>query len=193
MSTVDPTAGRSSHADSPIMQQADRLGELLLQQRRRMLTVESCTGGGIGQVVTAVDGSSDWFDRAYVTYSNRAKTDMVGVPTELIQTHGAVSEAVALAMLQGAMQHCDADCGVAVTGIAGPAGGTADKPVGSVCFAWQVRAAAGQSGGAAAGADANRAGSIVLTARFDGDRHAVRQATIHRALAGLIKLLTRQA
>ena len=192
MSTVASTAGRSSEADSPMIRQAARLGELLLQQRRRMLTVESCTGGGIGQVVTAVDGSSDWFDRAYVTYSNRAKTDMVGVPAELIQTHGAVSEAVALAMLQGAMQHCDADCGVAVTGIAGPAGGTADKPVGSVCFAWQVRVA-GQSGGTATGADANRAGSVVLTARFDGDRHAVRQATIHRALAGLIALLTRQA
>ena len=191
MSTVASTAGRSSDADSPIMRQAAQLGELLLQQQRRMLTVESCTGGGIGQVVTAVGGSSDWFDRAYVTYSDRAKTDMVGVPAELIQTHGAVSEAVALAMLQGAMQRCDADCGVAVTGIAGPAGGTADKPVGSVCFAWQVRAA-GQSGGTAAGADANRADSVVLTARFDGDRHAVRQATIHQALAGLIKLLTRQ-
>jgi nicotinamide-nucleotide amidase len=139
----------------------------------RLATAESCTGGLIAAACTDRAGSSDWFERGFVSYSNAAKTDMLGVAAALIEACGAVSEAVAIAMAQGALQHSAADLAVAVTGIAGPAGGSADKPVGTVWLAWAGRDAQAQ---------------VWVRAeqhRFAGDRGQVRSATVLRALAGL--------
>ncbi|WP_018871985.1 CinA family protein [Thioalkalivibrio sp. ALJ16] len=146
------------------------LGERLLGRGERLCTVESCTGGGIAQAMTDVPGSSQWFECGWVAYSNAAKTRMVGVPAELIEQHGAVSEAVARAMVEGGLAHCDADLALSVTGIAGPGGGSADKPVGTVCFGWQER-----------GQDAR-----IETRHFEGERHDVRLQAMLHALSELL-------
>ncbi len=137
-----------------------------------MATAESCTGGLIAGACTEVSGSSDWFERGFVTYSNAAKTELLGVPAELIGQHGAVSEPVARAMAAGALAHSPAHLAGAVTGVAGPTGGSADKPVGTVWFGW-----------------ATPAGTVTEHQRFDGDRAAVRAATVRHALAGLLQRL----
>ncbi len=137
-----------------------------------MATAESCTGGLIAGACTEVSGSSEWFERGFVTYSNAAKTELLGVPVELIAQHGAVSEPVARAMAAGALAHSPAQLAVAVTGVAGPTGGSADKPVGTVWFGW-----------------ATPAGTFTEHQRFDGDRAAVRAATVRHALAGLLQRL----
>jgi nicotinamide-nucleotide amidase len=137
-----------------------------------MATAESCTGGLIAGACTDASGSSDWFERGFVTYSNAAKTELLGVPAELIEAHGAVSEPVARAMAAGAILHAPVQLTVAVTGVAGPTGGSADKPVGTVWFGW-----------------ATPAGSFTEHRRFDGDRAAVRAATVRHALAGLLQRL----
>ena len=145
----------------------------LLQVRGWMLaTAESCTGGLIAARCTDLAGSSQWFERGFVTYSNAAKTELLGVPAQLITRHGAVSDAVACAMVSGAAQRARAQACVAVTGIAGPTGGSPDKPVGTVWLAWSV-------GG--------QLSSEHCT--FGGDRNAVRQATVRHALQGLIDRL----
>ena len=144
----------------------------LLARRHMLATAESCTGGMIAAACTDLAGSSQWFERGFVTYSNEAKTDLLGVPAGLIANHGAVSEPVARAMALGAVAHSRAQVAVAVTGIAGPTGGTADKPVGTVWFGWNVN------------------GTITTaTRRFDGDRAAVRQQTLAWACARLNALL----
>ncbi|PZO18304.1 MAG: damage-inducible protein CinA [Burkholderiales bacterium] len=137
-----------------------------------MATAESCTGGLIAGACTDLGGSSEWFERGFVTYSNAAKTELLGVPAELIAQHGAVSEAVARAMAAGALIHSPAQLAVAVTGVAGPTGGSADKPVGTVWFGW-----------------ATPAGTFTEHQRFAGDRAAVRAATVRHALAGLLQRL----
>lgn len=137
-----------------------------------MATAESCTGGLIAGACTDVSGSSDWFERGFVTYSNAAKTELLGVPAELIEEHGAVSEPVARAMAAGAAAHSPAQLTVAVTGVAGPTGGSADKPVGTVWFGW-----------------ATPAGTFTEWQCFKGDRAAVRAATVQHALAGLLQRL----
>ncbi|MDM7944242.1 MAG: CinA family protein [Hydrogenophaga sp.] len=137
-----------------------------------MATAESCTGGLIAGACTDLSGSSDWFERGFVTYSNAAKTELLGVPAKLIERHGAVSEAVARAMAAGALAHSPARMAVAVTGVAGPTGGSADKPVGTVWFGW-----------------ATPAGTFTECRRFDGDRAAVRAATVQHALTGLLQRL----
>ncbi|AOF87985.1 amidohydrolase, PncC family domain protein [Hydrogenophaga sp. RAC07] len=137
-----------------------------------MATAESCTGGLIAGACTDVSGSSDWFERGFVTYSNAAKTELLKVPADLIRQHGAVSEPVARAMASGALAHSPAQLAVAVTGVAGPTGGSVDKPVGTVWFGW-----------------ATPAGSFTEHQRFDGDRAAVRAATVRHALAGLLQRL----
>ena len=137
-----------------------------------MATAESCTGGLIAGACTDLAGSSAWFERGFVTYSNAAKIELLGVDAALINTHGAVSEAVARAMASGALQRSHAQVSVAVTGVAGPTGGSADKPVGTVWFGW-----------------ATPAGVSAEHQRFDGDRAAVRQATVAHALAGLLARL----
>lgn len=148
------------------------LAAALLARGAQMATAESCTGGLIAGACTEIAGSSDWFERGFVSYSNQAKTEMLGVDAALIAAHGAVSEAVALAMARGAVAHSRAQCSVAVTGVAGPGGGSAAKPVGTVWFGWSVD---GQS-------DAE-------CVRFDGDRAAVRQQTVEHALKGLLRRL----
>jgi nicotinamide-nucleotide amidase len=146
---------------------------LMLAERLRargwfMAAAESCTGGLIAAACTSVAGSSDWFERGFVTYSNEAKTGLLGVPAALIAAHGAVSEEVARAMVQGALAHAPVQLAVAVTGIAGPGGAVPGKPVGTVWLAW----------GTAAGVQAERL-------QLGGDRSAVRAGTVHAALRRL--------
>lgn len=137
-----------------------------------MTTAESCTGGMIAAACTDLSGSSNWFERGWVTYSNAAKITELGVPAQLIAEHGAVSEPVARAMAAGALQHAPAQVSVAVTGVAGPTGGSADKPVGTVWFGW-----------------ATPAGVISEVQHFSGNRAAVRAATVQHALKRLLALL----
>lgn len=155
--------------DAELEALAARLGAALLRKSMTVSTAESCTGGWVAKTITDVPGSSQWFDRGYVTYSDAAKQALLGVTAAQLDAHGAVSEAVAAAMAAGARAAAQADCAVAVSGIAGPAGGMPDKPVGTVCFAW-----AGPTG--------------VVTARehFAGDRDAVRRRSVACALARLL-------
>ncbi|HXE39653.1 MAG TPA: CinA family protein [Azonexus sp.] len=152
---------------------AQELGCTLLARGEWLAVAESCTGGWLAQSVTAIAGSSGWFDRGFVTYSNAAKVDMLGVPETTIDRHGAVSEATARAMAQGVLAHSQADWAVAITGIAGPSGGSPEKPVGTVCFAW-----AAKDGGCEA-----------QTCHFAGDRGAVREQSVRHALSGLLQRL----
>ncbi len=115
---------------------AAEVGALLLANGQKLAIAESCTGGWVAQCLTAIVGSSDWFERGFVTYSNDAKQEMLGVARETLDRHGAVSVATAQAMAQGALRRSRADWSVAITGIAGPTGGSPDKPVGTVCFGW---------------------------------------------------------
>lgn len=149
------------------------LADLMLKRQWMLATAESCTGGMIAAACTDLAGSSAWFERGFVTYSNEAKTDMLGVPAELIATHGAVSQPVARAMASGALQHSKAQVALSVTGIAGPSGGSPDKPVGTVWFGW-----------------ATPDGVWSDMQRFDGDRAAVRAATLRHSLTRLVELLT---
>lgn len=149
------------------------LSERLLARGWQLATAESCTGGLIAAACTELSGSSAWFDRGFVTYSNQAKTDLLGVSEAMLATHGAVSEAVARAMAEGALQRAGVDISVAVTGIAGPTGGSVDKPVGTVWLAWAVR---GEP-------------STARCCLFKGDRAAVRTQTCEMALSGLMDRL----
>ena len=140
-----------------------------------LASAESCTGGMIGAAITDIAGSSAWFDRGFITYSNEAKIELLGVSAELIATAGAVSEVVAHAMAAGALAHSRANASVSVTGIAGPGGATAGKPVGMICFGW-----------------AFRDGPVTTETRyFDGDRAAIRAETVRHSLQGLIDRLRR--
>jgi nicotinamide-nucleotide amidase len=154
------------------MEECRVLATLLLSDKQMLATAESCTGGLIAGACTDLAGSSDWFERGFVTYSNQAKTEMLGVDAQLIDTHGAVSEPVARAMAQGALQHSRAQVSVAVTGVAGPGGGSTDKPVGTVWFAWALPW-----------------GVTSEVQHFAGDRAAVRAATVAHALHRLTALL----
>lgn len=149
-----------------------RLAGLLLAQGQMMATAESCTGGMIAAACTDLAGSSAWFERGFVSYSNEAKTELLGVPAALIAEHGAVSEPVVRAMAQGALQHSRAQVAVAVTGVAGPGGGSDSKPVGSVWFGW-----------------ATPAGVVTQLCRFEGDRQSVRLACVQHAMQRLAELL----
>ena len=155
--------------DEEILAAAQALADSLAQQRLLLTTAESCTGGGIAETLTGIAGASAWFDRGFVTYSNEAKLSMLGVSQSTLDRFGAVSEATALEMARGAISHSGAHVSEAVTGIAGPDGGTPDKPVGTVWIAW------GQKLGYA---EARRF-------QFDGDRNAVRQQAILEAILGL--------
>jgi nicotinamide-nucleotide amidase len=150
------------------------LADLLLKKQCFLATAESCTGGLIAGACTDLAGSSQWFERGFVTYSNAAKTQMLGVDADLINQFGAVSEQVAAAMAQGAVKHSTAQVAVSVTGIAGPTGGSADKPVGTVWIAWVV----------------NDQTSTQLC-HFDADRATVRALTVQQALQGLVERLTK--
>ena len=146
------------------------LAAALLSRHLRLATAESCTGGLIAACCTALSGSSDWFDRGVVTYSNAAKSDLLGVPASLIETHGAVSSEVACAMAQGLLGRCSADVVVAVTGIAGPGGGSLHKPVGTVWLAWGTR----------------WGGVQAELLSLSGDRRAIRHVAVIEALGKVI-------
>ena len=152
---------------------AEKLGARLKAQKQMLVTAESCTGGWAAQAVTAIAGSSDWFERGFVTYSNAAKEEMLGVHPATIAKHGAVSEETAREMALGALKHSRGTIALAITGIAGPSGGSAEKPVGTVCFAWARK-----------GHDA-----IAETRRFSGDRDAVRRQSVEHALGKVLQLL----
>ena len=150
----------------------ERLATVLQARGAMLATAESCTGGLIAAACTDLSGSSNWFERGFVTYSNEAKTELLGVAPDLIAQHGAVSEVVARAMAFGAIRHSRARVSVAVTGVAGPTGGSAEKPVGTVWFGFQVD------------------GQLTSeTRRFPGDRAGVRAATVEHALRRLLELL----
>ncbi len=152
---------------------AAEIGSALQQRGECLATAESCTGGWVAQTITAIAGSSAWFERGFVTYSNAAKSDMLGVSETTLARHGAVSEATARAMAQGALAHSRADWTLSITGIAGPAGGSPEKPVGTVCFAWAARVG----------------GCEAQTCLFSGERAAVRQQAVRHALRGLLARL----
>jgi len=155
------------------MELAIQVGELLKSHGLMLATAESCTGGGIAQAITEVAGSSAWFERGFVTYSNLSKQQMLGVREETLRQHGAVSELTVREMVAGALQQSEAQVALAVSGIAGPGGGIADKPVGTVWFAWGLKN-----------------GEIVAERhQFSGNRHEVRNQAVHIALQELINLL----
>jgi len=152
---------------------AAKVGETLKSHGLMLATAESCTGGGVAQAITGVAGSSGWFERGFVTYSNQSKQQMLGVRDSTLKQHGAVSEMTVREMVAGALQHSSAQVALAVSGIAGPDGGTADKPVGTVWFAWGL-----QNG-------ETRAQRYQL----DGNRAEVRAQAVNIALQGIADLL----
>lgn len=160
------------NAQLPSPQAVARLADLLLVKAWKLASAESCTGGMIAAACTDLAGSSNWFERGFVTYSNEAKSESLGVDPALIEAHGAVSEVVARAMAFGAIRHSHAQVSVAVTGVAGPGGGSQAKPVGTVWFGFQID------------------GLLTSEMRqFPGDRAAVREATVRYALNRLLQLI----
>jgi len=151
----------------------ETLAQQLKARGLRVATAESCTGGGIAQALTAIAGSSDWFECSFVTYSNVSKHNMLGVQLESLEKHGEVSEAVVTEMTAGALARSEAKLAVAVSGVAGPGGGSDDKPVGTVWLSWQLEGRLASS----------------RCFHFQGDREAVRYQAIEAAVDGLIKLL----
>lgn len=150
-----------------------RLGSKLKEKKEMLATAESCTGGWVGQTITSVPGTSHWYDRGFITYSNAAKREMLGVPTDTLARFGAVSEHTARAMVEGALQNSQARYALSITGIAGPEGGTPDKPVGYVCFAW-------------AGHNKDTVSECV---HFDGDRQQVRIQAVQHSLDRMAELI----
>jgi nicotinamide-nucleotide amidase len=159
--------------DTPLETLAAKLGAALAARQLQLACAESCTGGLVAAAITAIAGSSAWFERGFVTYSNAAKQEILGVPPSLLEQHGAVSEACVQAMAQGTLNHAHAQVAIAISGIAGPGGATQDKPVGTVCFAWALP---GHS-------------ISTETQHFSGDRTAVRQQAAIHALHGLLTRL----
>ena len=152
---------------------SSELGELLKLKDYSFTCAESCTGGWVGHALTSIPGSSEWFGSSFVTYSYEAKTQILGVSSEDLDGFGAVSKEIVEQMVSGALGKSDANVGVAISGIAGPAGGTDTKPVGTVCFAWKID---GQA-------------VITSTEHFSGDRNEVRYYSVERALIGTIELI----
>jgi nicotinamide-nucleotide amidase len=167
----------SAPTDAQLQSLAEELGRTLHRQHQTLVTAESCTGGWIAKLVTDVAGSSEWFDSGLAAYSYEAKQALLGVRIETLTAHGAVSEETCIEMVSGALVHSGATISVAVTGIAGPSGGTTDKPVGTVWIGWKRR------GGYPS----------AQLFRFDGDRDAVRRQTVAAAINGLLKSLTATA
>jgi len=163
---------QSNTHDDPALYRAARGVESRCRSRGyTLVTAESCTGGWIGKCLTDIAGSSDWYRGGVVSYSNVLKNRLLGVDPHVLNTHGAVSEAVARAMAEGALERLGGDCAVAVTGVAGPAGGSVEKPVGTVWIAWADLAD----------------GTLAQQFQFPGDREAVRRATVLCALRGVLR------
>jgi len=159
--------------EESVLELAELLGDKLSQAGFVAATAESCTGGGVACAITEIAGSSRWFDRSFVTYSNDAKMQMLKVDKHLIDTYGAVSEQVVAQMAMNAVKHSEADISVAISGIAGPGGGSVEKPVGTVCFSWYNA----------------HGGEKTATYLFVGDRSEVRAQAIRLALCGLIEII----
>ncbi len=159
--------------DKVLYELAAKLGAALKAQGLMLATAESCTGGWVAQAVTAVPGSSQWFERGFVTYTYISKREMLSVSQDTLGAHGAVSEPVVREMVAGALANSHAQVAVAVSGTAGPDGGTPQKPVGTVCLAWGVKNGEPRS----------------ATLHISGDREAVRRAAVQAALEGVLKLL----
>ena len=161
----------SRHDQQSLEALAAETGALLQSNGQKLVTAESCTGGWVAQCLTAVAGSSNWFERSFITYSHAAKHEMLGVGLDTLASHGAVSEATAAAMAAGALRHSHAEWALAITGVAGPSGGSSEKPVGTVCFGW-------------AGSDGK---CDTQTCHFKGDREEVRARSVEHALIGILK------
>lgn len=159
--------------DDELLQLAHILGQKLHAKGWMLSTAESCTGGWVAQVVTAIPGSSAWFDRGFITYSNRAKQEMLGVNAATLDAHGAVSEETVKEMATGALARGQAHISVALSGIAGPGGGSPKKPVGTVCIGWAMGDSA----------------PLSTTCRLSGDREEIRSRAVAAALRGLIELI----
>ena len=159
--------------DTELEDLARRAGECLEKRGLVLASAESCTGGWLAKVITDIPGSSGWFDRGFVTYTNQAKRQMLGVSRQTLEDQGAVSETTVREMAEGALVHSGADIAVSISGIAGPGGGTPEKPVGTVCFAWAVRVG----------------GTRALRERFRGGREAVRRQSVVYALRVLLELI----
>lgn len=162
-----------THNDQVLAEYAFALASALKAGGQTLALAESCTGGWVAKLCTDLAGSSSWFERGYVTYSNEAKQELLGVEASLLEREGAVSEVVAAQMALGAQNRARVDCAISITGIAGPGGGSPDKPVGTVCFGWVL------------------ADGVVETEchLFGGDRDAIRRASVVRALMGLSERL----
>lgn len=159
--------------DEELERLSRQIGQALLERGLMLACAESCTGGWVSEVVTATGGSSQWFERGFVTYSNAAKQELLGVTADTLRRHGTVSEETVRAMAAGALRRSHAQVALAVSGVAGPTGGSPDKPVGTVCFAWALQ------------------GGVPLadTRHFAGDRQSVRRQSVLHALQGLLSLL----
>lgn len=160
--------------DSVLDSLSAQLGGLLLNKKMFVVTAESCTGGGVAEIITRTPGSSGWFERGFVTYSNSSKYELLGIGTDILEQYGAVSREVAAAMVSGAIKNSHAQTGLAITGIAGPDGGSDEKPAGTVWIAWQIK---------------NNA-PVCKHFLFQGDRSQVRMHACREALRGLISLLS---
>lgn len=168
---VSPVAGRRSPVT--LYRLAERVGAALKERKMMLATAESCTGGWISEAATMVPGSSDWFERGFVTYTYISKREMLGVREATLEKHGAVAEEVVREMAEGALARSHAQIAVAVSGIAGPSGGTPEKPVGTVCLAWAAKGGEVRS----------------ETKHYSGDRESVRRQSVERALEGVLELL----
>ncbi len=156
-----------------LQQLAQDVGQNLIARSSKLATAESCTGGWVAKIITDVNGCSAWYECSLVTYSNQAKHELLGVETAILRQHGAVSQPVVKAMVLGLLDRCDADLGVSISGIAGPGGGSDEKPVGTVWIAWA------------------RPGQVIESVRFcfDGDRDAVRRQAVEQAFKGIQRML----
>jgi nicotinamide-nucleotide amidase len=163
-----------SRQSSRLYRLAEKTGAALKRRRLMLVTAESCTGGWIAEAVTMVPGSSEWFERGFVTYTYISKREMLGVKPATLKKLGAVAEEVVREMVAGALAHSHAQVAVAVSGVAGPSGGTPDKPVGTVCFAWGRKGRKARS----------------ETRRFSGDREAVRRKSVEHALRGVLRTIS---
>ena len=159
--------------DQTLHHLAKQVGLALTRQGLMLASAESCTGGWLGQIVTSIPGSSAWYESGFITYTANSKQEMLGVSTKILKEYGEVSEQTAREMAHGAVTRSSAQVAVSITGIAGPGGGTTNKPVGMVCFAWEMK-------------DNHKRSE---TRHFSGDREAVRQQSVAVAMQGLIALL----
>jgi nicotinamide-nucleotide amidase len=165
--------------NDPQHELARAIAQTLISRGWKIAVAESCTGGLVCATLTDLAGSSDWLERGYITYSNAAKSECLGVPTEVIESFGAVSEQVAKAMAEGALRNANVNAAISITGIAGPTGGSPEKPVGTVCFGWAVKESITD----------NPINTATLTKHFSGDRQIVREQARDFALSQFLELL----